>query len=100
MMNDGVVNEKFEKKSQKINRQKIKDGLMKKIEKTHFLEQHKDKNEIPFVSPVATTYNEEFLNFSQKNRFEKIKYKLLELKMIIENDEENEIQIVKEVFIN
>ena len=70
---------------------------MRKIETTHFLDKQKDKNDIPFVLPVATTYNEEFINFSQKNRFEKIKQKLLELKIVLENHEENEIQIVKEV---
>jgi hypothetical protein len=70
---------------------------MKKIEVTHFLD-HKEKNEVPFVLPIATTYKKEFQNFSQKSRYERIKQKLLELKVVIENDdEENEIKIVKEV---
>lgn len=71
---------------------------MKKIEVTHFLD-HKEKNEIPFVLPVATTYKKEFSNFSQKSRYEKIKQKLLELKIVMEGDEDNEIKIVKEVKI-
>ena len=70
---------------------------MKKIGTTHFLDHHKDKNLVPLVTPVVTSYNEVFKNFSQKNRYEKMKHKLMELKLLIENDEENEIKIIKEV---
>jgi hypothetical protein len=38
-----------------------------------------------------------FENLSQLNRFEKMKQSLLNLKYIIEQDEENEIKIIKEV---
>ena len=79
-----------------MNKLKIKEALMKKIEVTHFLE-HNSKSEMPFILPVATTYNNDFQNYSQKKRYEKVKQKLLELKLVLENDEENEIKIVKEV---
>jgi hypothetical protein len=80
----------------RMNKLQLKDALMKKIEVTHFLD-HKEKSEFPFVSPVATTYKKDFQNYSQRKRYEKIKQKLLELKMVVESDEENEIKIIKEV---
>jgi len=49
------------------------------------------------VFPVASTYDMNFENLSQLNRFEKLKQSLLNLKYIIEQDEENEIKIIKEV---
>jgi hypothetical protein len=63
---------------------------------TNFLDA-KEKNEIPYVFPVASTYDMNFENLSQLNRFEKLKQSLLNLKYIIEQDEENEIKIIKEV---
>lgn len=83
-------------KVMKMNKLKLKEALMKKIEVTHFLD-HREKSEIPFISPVATTYKKDFQNYSQKKRYENIKKKLLELKIILDNEEENEIKIVKEV---
>jgi hypothetical protein len=91
-----IVEKDVSIKAMKMNKLQLKEALMKKIEVTHFLD-HKEKSEIPFVSPVATTYKKEFQNYSQKKRYEKIKQKLLELKMVLENDEDNEIKIVKEV---
>ena len=48
--------------------------------------------------PIAHINGISFDNHSQLNRYEKIKQSLLNLKYIIDHNEENEIKIIKEVF--
>ena len=64
---------------------------------TNFLD-CKQKNDLPFVYPIAHINGISFDNLSQLNRNEKIKQSLLNLKYIIDHNEENEIKIIKEVF--
>lgn len=75
---------------------KIKNDLIKKNHLTHFLDA-KEKNDIPFVFPIAFVNEMSFDSLSQLHRFEKIKQSLMNLRYIIDQDEENEIKIVKEV---
>ena len=72
--------------------------MIKNNHLTHFLEK-KEKNDIPYVFPIATTHGINFDNLSQLHRFEKTKQSLLNLKYLVEQDEENEIKIIKEVNI-
>lgn len=78
------------------NKKGLKKYFIRNNHLTHFLDA-KEKNEIPYVFPVASTHDMNFDSLSQLNRFEKMKQSLLNLKYIIEQDEENEIKIIKEV---
>jgi hypothetical protein len=74
----------------------MKNDLIRSNQLTHFLDA-KEKNEIPYVFPIASLKGINFESLSQLRRFEKLKQSILNVKYIIEQDEDNEIKIIKEV---
>lgn len=79
---------------QSYNPQKI---FMKNNAITHYMD--KKFGEIPQIFPVALIHDYDFRNNSEKNRFERITALLYKIRHYIENDEDNEIHIIKEFMI-
>jgi len=63
---------------------------------THYLEK-KTNNDIPIVFPSPLFHENKHSNFSEKNRFQKMTQIFSNLKYLIESNEENEKEYVKEV---
>jgi hypothetical protein len=65
---------------------------------THYLEK-RGRNEVPFVFPITWIHQNDYVNNSEKNRYEKMTELFLKLKFYIERDEGNEKQYIKEFMI-
>ena len=63
---------------------------------THYLEQ-KTNYDIPIVFPMNLIHDNKFSNLSEQNRWQKFTNLFTNLKYFIENNEDNEEQIIKEV---
>ena len=63
---------------------------------THYLEQ-KTKNDQPIVFPMNFLHDSRFPTLSEKNRCERFTKIFSDFKYYLENNEDNEIQIAKEV---
>jgi len=63
---------------------------------TYHMERYK-REDIPLVFPIALIHDKEFKNNSEKRRCEKYTQKFLNLKTLIEKDEFNDKNLVKEV---
>lgn len=61
---------------------------------THYMEKKGD--EVPYVFPIAWIHQNDYNNFSEKNRYEKITQLFMKLKYFIQRNEENEKEYLKE----
>jgi hypothetical protein len=61
---------------------------------THYMEKKGD--EVPYVFPIAWIHQNDYNNFSEKNRYEKISQLFMKLRYFIERNEENEKEYLKE----
>lgn len=61
---------------------------------THYMEKKGD--EVPYVFPIAWIHQNNYNNYSEKNRYEKITELFLKLRYFIERNEENEKEYIKE----
>jgi hypothetical protein len=62
---------------------------------TYYMEKS-NKGEIPIIFPHSKLSAKEYVNFSEKNRYEKLADQLMKLKQYIINDEMNEKYYIKE----
>ena len=80
--------------ARKLNTRK---KLFRKIDFT-LLEKEKDKNDIPYTYPVVLMRDNEFENLSQKKRYEKIQQKFLNLKYLLEKNDEEQFEVIIKFF--
>jgi len=89
----------YPSKNKNIAFERTKNDFYKFNSITHKLEKKK-KDNIPIVFPFNPMRETKCLSLSEKSRFEKLTKVFSDLKYFIENDEENEKELVKEVKIN